>query len=41
MWGSIATAPGLANELNEYQVATYVADMVTLLARLDVETIDW
>lgn len=26
---------------NEYQVPTYVADMVTLLARLDVETVDW
>ena len=26
---------------NEYQVPTYVADMVTLLARLDVESVDW
>jgi len=26
---------------NEYQVPTYVGDMVTLLARLDVETVDW
>jgi len=25
----------------EYQVPTYVSDMVTLLARLDVETVDW
>ena len=24
-----------------YQIATYVADMVTLLARLDVEKVDW
>jgi pimeloyl-ACP methyl ester carboxylesterase len=24
-----------------YQVSTYVSDMVTLLARLDVETVDW
>lgn len=26
---------------NEYQVPTYVGDMVTLLARLDVESVDW
>ena len=26
---------------NEYDVPTYVGDMVTLLARLDVETVDW
>ena len=26
---------------NEYQVPMYVGDMVTLLARLDVESVDW
>lgn len=25
----------------EYQLSTYVSDMVTLIARLDVETVDW